>query len=167
MTELLVALGAVVLAVVGSEIALGGRKVQTGLGRALAVFAAVGFGAGVFTGAGREGGMLVFLVFWAGVLASWFVVRSHLESSILLRMVHLLRRRAMSAEELLAAYEADYGPRQRVEELIRSGLAVETASGLQSTAKGRTILAAADWLRGSETPAPRATRPADHTPGGG
>jgi hypothetical protein len=167
MTALLVALVAVILAVVVSEIALGGRKVQTGLMRAVAVYAAIGLSAAVYMAARRDGGVLVFLVFWAGVFLSWFVVRSHLESSILLRMVHLLRRRAMGAEELLAVYEADYGPRQRVEELIRSGLATETASGLQPTTKGRTILAGAHWLRGSDTPARRAARPADHTSGGG
>lgn len=135
------------IAIVGSEVRLGGRKVQTALSQLLVVWGVLGVMIMAHFAAARGRGFLVFGVFWAGAFLSWFCVRSHIESSILLRMLHLLRGRERTGEELVADYESLYGAHQRRQELVASGLAEEGPDGLRVTAKGKRILAGADWLR--------------------
>lgn len=135
------------VALVASESALGGRKLQTGLSRVLVLWGAIGAALVLHFAFARGAGMLVFGVFWSGAFLTWFGVRSHVESSILLRLVFLLRGGGQQPEALLARYEALYGPEQRLEELLRSGLAEREGEGLRVTPKGRRILAAVDWLR--------------------
>lgn len=139
--------GGLVAAVVASEVALGPRKIQTGLLRVIAVYGAIGGGLLLYFALVRRAEATSFALFWAGAFLSWFGVRSHIESSILLRMVYLLRRGPLAAARLLHEYEARYGAEQRLEELVRAGLAAKEAKGgLRVTAKGRRIATVARWL---------------------
>lgn len=167
MMDVVAALAFVLIAAALTEVALGGRKVQTGLVRAVGVWAAIGLSLAAYAAAVRGSGALVFLVFWGGAFLSWFGIRSHLESSILLRMVYLLRPADLSGDQLLAAYDRFYGPQQRIDELLRSGLAERIGAGLRLTSKGRSILRAAQWLRGDELHARPAATAANDTSGGG
>ena len=147
MIDITVVLLVLATAMVLSEGALGGRKLQSGLRRVLAVWGVLGAMIMAHFAAARGSGAFVFALFWAGAFLSWFGVRSHVESSILLRMVYLLRGKEMTGEQLLANYESLYGARQRLEELLHSGLAEQRPEGVCLTPKGRRILAAVDWLR--------------------
>lgn len=135
---ILVLIGGWLLAMIGSEAVLRGTKLQTGLARVLAVYFLIG-GALLlyFVFTGRLGPMAV-IVFWSGCFLSWFGVRSHLESSILLRMLFLLKKRAWTADELLAEYNRHYGEAARQEELVKGGLTEQDATTL--TAKGKSIV---------------------------
>jgi hypothetical protein len=134
------------VAVVASEVSLGGRKVQSSLASLVKVWGIIGVAIMGHFFMARGGGALVFGVFWAGAFLTWFGVRSHIESSILLRMVHLLRAQERRGDELVAAYDALYGPGERREELFRSGLAEPAPEGVRLTPKGKRILGAAEWL---------------------
>ena len=134
------------IALVWSEVSLGGRKVQSALPSLIKVWGILGVMIMAHFFMARGGGALVFGVFWAGTFLTWFGVRSHVESSILLRMVYLLRERGRSGEQLLAAYDSLYGPEERRQELFRSGLVEAEGAGVRLTAKGRRILRGAEWL---------------------
>jgi hypothetical protein len=132
---------------VASELALRGTKLQTGLGRILVVWVVIYLPAAVALVITGDVSPFAFTVFWGGAFLSWFGVRSHIESSILLRMVHLLRRGPMAQSMLVSEYLAECGQSARTEELLRGGLAVENAGQLAVTAKGRKILAVVEKLR--------------------
>jgi hypothetical protein len=138
---------ALALSAAVSEFALRGRKVQSALGPALAVWIAAG-GCLLLWFWGRPSGWASFAVFWAGAFLSWFGIRSHLESSILLRMVYLLKQRPKTSAELLEEYERSYGSQQRVEELVRAGLLERRGEHLLVTPKGKLVLSVARLLRG-------------------
>lgn len=131
---------ALLAALVASEWALNGTKLQTGLARVLRVWAAIYLPAVYLLYVLGGVGVLSFTMFWAGAFLSWFGVRSHLESSILLRMLVLLRRGPLREVDLIAEYLALYGEARRREELLRGGLAVLEQGQLAVTPKGRTIL---------------------------
>jgi hypothetical protein len=135
------------VAVVLSEVRLGGYKLQTALARVLPVWVVIGVMIMAHFAAARGSGAFVFAVFWSGAFLTWFGIRSHVESSILLRMLHLLHGREISSSDLVHEYESLYGPRQRVDELVRSGLLELVPEGFRVTPKGERILAAAAWLR--------------------
>jgi hypothetical protein len=86
-------------------------------------------------------------VFWAGAFLSWFGVRSHIESSILLRMLYLLRKNPTTEATLLAAYEALGGEGKRREELARGGMMTMAGDRVVVTPKGRAILRVVSMLR--------------------
>jgi hypothetical protein len=92
-------------------------------------------------------GVIAFTIFWGGAFLSWFGVRSHIESSILLRMLYLLRKKPLSEAELLAAYTALYGPEKRFEELLRGKMALQSDGVTTVTPKGKTILRVVSLLR--------------------
>jgi hypothetical protein len=144
---LLIALGALVLAMIGSELALGGTKLQTGLSRVVMVWGLVYLLA--LYPSFRYGGTGPFAltVFWAGAFLSWFGVRSHIESSILLRMLYLLRKQPTTEPTLLAAYEALGGEGKRREELARGGMMTMAGDRIVVTPKGRAILRVVSILR--------------------
>ena len=143
------AIVALVLAVsvVISEVRLGERKLQGALSRVLIVWVVIGIMIMAHFTAARGSGAIVFAVFWSGAFLTWFGVRSHIESSILLRMLYLLQRSEMSGAQLVSEYEGAYGPQQRVDELVRAGLIQSVSDGFRVTSKGEKILAAAAWLR--------------------
>jgi hypothetical protein len=144
---LLIVAAALLLAVIGSELALSGTKLQTGLGRVLVVWAAVYLCALVALLISGSLSPFSFTLFWGGAFLSWFGVRSHIESSILLRMLYLLRREPMQQSVLVTKYLALYGQRARIEELVRGGLAEEKEGRLVVTSKGKAILAIVEKLR--------------------
>ena len=147
MIELAVCLVSWLLAIIVSELALAGRKVQTGLRRALVVYVTVG---AALVSLGAASGRIappVLVVFWCGAFLTWFCVRSHVESSILLRFLYLMRSGPMRKNELLDRYEAFYGRERRVEELLRAGLVEEHNGEQRVTRKGALILRIARLFR--------------------
>jgi hypothetical protein len=147
MDSVLIIVGGFVVAVVFSEIALNGTKLQTGLARVILVHATVA--ALVLIYLLWTGRMLwvALIIFWSGAFLTWFGVRSHMESSILLRMLYLLRRGWMEQDHLLKEYEAHYGESQRLEELFRGELLEKTPSGVVVTEKGKFILRIVSFLK--------------------
>jgi len=127
------------LAIVTCEFVLAGRKVQTGLWRAAWVYAVMGALLLLWMGPGRVG-VAVLVVYWAGAFLTWFCVRSHIESSILLRLLYLLRAGPLPALELLERYEQLYGHGQRLGELVRAGLVERQGAETHLTRKGALIL---------------------------
>jgi hypothetical protein len=139
---------ALLAAMIGCEVALGPTKLQTGLMRTVAVFGAIGGCVVLYLLFARQAAVVPFAIFWSGAFLTWFGVRSHIESSILLRMAYLLRAHPMRPDELLEEYDKVYGANQRVEELYRAGLVVRQASGaIEVTPKGDKVLAAAARFR--------------------
>jgi hypothetical protein len=147
MIDLTIVLFVLGFAVVLSELALGPLKVQTALPRLVGVWGVLGVLVMAHFALVRGSGALVFGVFWAGAFLAWFGVRSHVESSILLRMLYLLRSEPLSGDQVVAAYEAQYGPQQRIDELLRGGLLERSGGGYRVTAKGQRIVAAVDRLK--------------------
>jgi len=135
------------LAMVCSDLVLHGAKMQTGLLRALGVYAAIGSGTLLYLQLAGGAGAVAFAIYWAGAFLSWFGVRSHLESSILLRMLALLQSGSKTKGELIDEYERSYGEVQRVEELLRAGLVACGPEAIEVTPKGRLIVRAAAWLQ--------------------
>jgi hypothetical protein len=92
-------------------------------------------------------GLVALTVFWAGVFLAWFGIRSHIESSILLRMLFMLRRSRLSDADIVAEYTRRHGESARLAELRRGGLIVGDAGRARVTPKGRAILSLASRLR--------------------
>ncbi len=125
--------GGFVIAVFLSEVALKGTKLQTGLAKVVLTHAVV---AGLLLVYLLVSGHMVWpalIIFWAGAFLTWFGVRSHMESSILLRMLYLLRRGSVAEKRLLEEYESHYGESQRLDELYRGALLEKTPSGVVVT----------------------------------
>lgn len=141
MRSLAILLGTFVLTALACELMLRTRKLQSAIGRVgilhvlvLTVVASLLATRGLMR-------PVPVAIFWLGALISWFGIRSHIESSILLRMLHLLGASPMSRLELTSRYNARYGRIERVEELIRAGL-VSGDSGRETlvpTRKGSMI----------------------------
>ena len=146
MKDVLAVLIALFAALAGSELALRGAKLQTGLARVLGVWAIVYAGLLAYLETIASTGFIACTLFWSGAFLSWFGVRSHIESSILMRMMYLLRSRPMTADELLKDYESHYGESMRLEELVRGSL-IRNPQDMQITPKGRLILQIVAMLR--------------------
>jgi hypothetical protein len=140
MSSILILAGGWLLAMIASEVALRGTKLQTGLARVLVVYFLIGGGLLLFFIISGNLGPVACTVFWSGCFLSWFGVRSHLESSILLRMLFLLKKRAWTAQELLTEYNLHYGEAARLEELVRGGLTGPGTGVPALTSKGKTIV---------------------------
>jgi hypothetical protein len=146
MNDVLAVLLALAVSMMGSELALRGTKLQTGLVRVVAVWAAVYAGLLVCLLIPGTAGALGCTIFWGGAFLSWFGVRSHIESSILMRMMFLLRKKPMTEEELVTDYESHYGETLRMEEL-RKGKLLRQQTEPAITSKGRFILRVVSFLR--------------------
>ena len=147
MTALLELASALLAAAVGSELVLRGTKLQTGLGRVLVVWGGV-YLAVLYPLVFLEHLDIVALtILWGGGFLSWFGVRSHVESSILLRMLYLLRQGPMTAPHVVTTYTSQYGRDARLRELVRGGLAHDHGGGMAVTPKGKAILAFVARLR--------------------
>ena len=146
MTDLLDLGVALLAAMVGSELVLGGTKLQTGLSRVIPVWGAVYLVALFVLWRGGIG-PVGLTIFWGGAFATWFGVRSHLESSILLRMLYLLRGQPRTDQSLLDEYLSRQGEAERLEELVRGGLVTSQGERIAVTPKGRSILAVVARLR--------------------
>jgi hypothetical protein len=147
MIGLALTLGALLLVMTASELALRGTKLQTGLGRILVVWTLVYLAVAYPLWRFGEVRLVALTVFWGGAFLSWFGVRSHIESSILLRMLHILRRGSRAESALISEYLTHAGHAVRTEELVRGNLAERTAGGLIVTKKGRGILGVVEKLR--------------------
>jgi hypothetical protein len=141
--DALVLAGAFAVSLAAIEIVVA-RKLQSAL-PTIALIHALGLIAAL--GLVRTVGVLGVLVFWSGLAACWFGVRSHIESSILFRLLHLLRQDAATREDVLGRYYRDHSEEARLDELLQSGLVVRTAGGLVPTAKGRFVARVAARLR--------------------
>ena len=140
-------IGGFLLAVVFSELLLKGTKLQTGLAKVLIAHSAVAVLLVVYLIVTGKNLIVPLLVFWSGAFLTWFGVRSHMESSILLRMLFLLRKGPLPEKRLLQEYESHYGQSQRMEELLRGGLLENTTSGIAVTQKGKFILRVVSLLK--------------------
>ena len=137
-------LAAVVLAFAAatavSQALLRGDKVQSGLGRVATVhllFAVPLLGALVHWGGTSP---VALLLFWTGSGLAWFVVRVHLESSILLAMLDEVARGISDRNELLSRFQTRHGLEARMQELEEAGL-VGDADAPRVTRKGRLVSA--------------------------
>jgi len=147
LTGIWIVAAALLVVLVASELILRGTKLQVGLSRVLALWAAIYLPAVYFLSHRGDIGPVVFTIFWGGAFLSWFGVRSHIESSILLRMLYLLRRKPLTEAQLLAKYDCHYGKAMRIAELQRGGLVVRDGDQFFVTRKGKVILAAVAKLR--------------------
>jgi hypothetical protein len=87
------------------------------------------------------------VLFWVGAGLAWFVVCSHLESSVVLAMLEDLESGPVDRNQLLRLYDARYGFDARVRELERARLIRDLGSP-SVTLKGRCVLAFFGWLGG-------------------
>ena len=78
------------------------------------------------------------LLIWISGFFCWFGLRSHLESSILFRLLVLARRGKASSAELLARYHESESFDDRLENLAASGL-INPVNG-QVSAKAKFLL---------------------------
>jgi hypothetical protein len=147
LTDLLAVVGALLAVMAASELILGGMKLQVGLAHVLLVWAAIYLTAIWVLLRYGDIGPIAFTIFWGGAFLSWFGVRSHIESSILLRMLYLLRGGPLTEAQLLARYSCHYGEAMRIAELERGGLVTRDGGRLFVTRKGRVILAVVAALR--------------------
>lgn len=147
MTGILLVLAALLVVMVLSELVLGQTKLQTGLSRILVAWTLVYLAAIYFVVQYGNVGILAFTIFWGGAFLSWFGVRSHIESSILLRMLHLLRQGPRDEAALVSAYMAIGGENVRLEELLKGGMATREGETFSVTPKGKTILGVVAKLR--------------------
>ena len=112
----------VLLVVWIAEFCLKEKRVQSCLPQVFPVFvlaAVINLVVGYFTGYNFP---VLLGLLWAGVFLCWFGIRSHLESSILLHMLVLLREKPVSRQALIDAYLQSYGPAERLDELKHAGL---------------------------------------------
>jgi hypothetical protein len=132
--------------VVCAELLLRRRKLHAGLARVVALWGLTGIAGVCYVAKMWGSGAPAFALFWAGAFLSWFGVRGHLESSILLRMLVLLRHGPMTGADLTARYEAGHGVGVRTDDLLQGGLVRRDGDGLEVTRKGRSVLAFARRL---------------------
>jgi hypothetical protein len=140
MKDILVLVSGFLIAMIATELSLKGTKVQTGFIKVILIHGICAAATIVYLATIRPLNVLPAVFFWSGAFFSWFGVRSHIESSILLRMLYLLRGNQMTATELLQSYESHYGKADRLEELFRGGLAERRNNEIVITPKGRLIL---------------------------
>jgi amino acid transporter len=136
-----------VTALLASEGVLRGTKLQTGLGRVLVVWGLAYLGVAYLAFSQALLSLVALTVCWGGAFLTWFGVRSHLESSILLRMLVLLRRQPMTEAQLVTEYTTRHGEAARLDELCRGGLANRQAGRVSLTRKGERILRVVSMLR--------------------
>jgi hypothetical protein len=124
---------------------LGAPKVQTRAGRVAAVHVAIAAPLLVVANAWVGIDPLALMLFLAGTALSWFVVRSHLESSVLFAMLEEIEAGCGAPDELLRRFQ----PRafeQRLDDLHAAGLVDTRADERCVTAKGSLVLRLFAWL---------------------
>ena len=147
MTVVLVAAAGALAAAAGSEVALRCRKLQTALASILAIWIALFAAAAVWLRRATPDALVPSAIFWVGASLLWFGVRSHAESSILLRMLCLLRARPMRDGEILDEYASIYGESMRLAELRRGGFVANEGERPRVTPKGKAVLLVVSKLR--------------------
>jgi hypothetical protein len=147
MTQSILVVAAFFACIVLCELVLKGTKLQTGLVKVFVVHALCWIALLIFLVTNNQSGIIAMTIFWAGAFLTWFGVRSHIESSVLLRMLYLLRQQPFSAEELLSSYHSHYGKELRIEELVRGGLLERGSNELHVSSKGNLILRIVQLLK--------------------
>jgi hypothetical protein len=142
----LLALAGFALASGMSQLAIGRRKVQSRLVLVAAIHLAVLFA--ILAAVPREDSAQIggVLIFWSGAGLSWFVVRSHLESSILLAMLLEIGDRSVTREGLIEVARKTHSFDRRLQELRGAGLLRDAAGAPHVTRRGRAVLVVFDWL---------------------
>ena len=143
MNDVLILAATFIAAVVASEL-LSGKNLQSVLGRVI-ICHVVAFA--IAASATRIVPAAAVFVFWTGMFSLWFGLRSHIQSSILLRMLTRLRDRPATRAEILDWYNERFGRAHRVEGLVGAGLVTATGGVLAPTAKGRAVARIARLLR--------------------
>lgn len=146
MKSILILVSGFLLAILSSEIVLKGTKIQTALLKVLGIHLFWFLTISIYLNRFFQFSWVVVFLIWTGAFVSWFGVRSHLESSILLRMLFLIRKKPMTEQDLILKYENHYSEASRLEELFRANLLERSPNGIQITSKGRRIAAAASFL---------------------
>jgi len=146
MHPFLVLFGGAFAAIALSELMLAGTKLQTGFVKVVVSFVITGACVLAYFLLSGKAGIVAVGTLWSGLFLSWFGVRSHLESSILLRMLFLLRNSPMTAQNLLSVYEGHYGEASRLEELYLGGLLKKEESGNVLTPRGKSVLRIVSFL---------------------
>ncbi len=134
------------VAAISAEMVMRGTKLQSGLIQILIVHIIVGAITLLFLSYYHNVRPFIPMMFWCGAWLSWFIVRSHLESSILLRMLSILRRGSYTDEELLAIYEEYYGFKERIKELLEGRLIEKEEGKFILCYKGEKVLKIRDVL---------------------
>ena len=147
MTSVSLAASAVMVPILSVEFTVKHEKLQTGLARVLAVWSIAFIATAVALVLSAASGLFALTIFWCGAFLAWFGVRSHIESSILLRMLCLLRAGPMTDSELVAAYASRHGESARLDELRRGGLVARNHDVLMLTNKGKAVLRIVSALR--------------------
>ena len=149
MTPLLILGGGFLLTLAGCEWLRPAGKLQSGLQRIGAIHVAGCATTAAILVADGQMRLVPVLVFWSGAALAWFGLRSHLESSILLRMIYMLLDRSLAVDDLVSQYHAHGGRAERQAELQRAGwLHVDSSNGdVALTPKGRRIVALVSRLR--------------------
>lgn len=147
MSEPLVLVLGFFLAVITSEVLLRGTKIQTGLAKVLLAHGVWLSIVWVYMMRTGKFSIVTISIFWAGAFLTWFGVRSHIESSILLRMLYLLRKQPRAGNDLLQEYASHYSEESRLEELFRGGLLQMKSGQVTMTPKGRFIASVASHLK--------------------
>lgn len=117
---------------------LRGDKVQARLGRVAAIHLLIALPLMVALARWGETSPWALLLFWSGAGLTWFVVRSHLESSILLAMLDEVARGTSDRDELRRRLPARHGAGARIRELETAGL-IDNGAELRITRKGRLV----------------------------
>jgi len=142
-TDLLILLGGFAASAAAIELLVAG-KLQTAVGRVMAMHL-IGLGAALYFV--RTVDIAAALVCWSGLFMAWFGVRSHIESSILLRMLYFLRDGPSTRDAILNRYDREYGRAIRTEDLVNAGLISRRSQELTLTSKGRAVARLAALLR--------------------
>jgi hypothetical protein len=127
-----------------SQWLLQGRKVQTRAAQVAAIHLGIAAPVLVATRLGLHAGLAAPILFWIGAGLTWFVVRSHLESSILLALLEDL-------DAGLRRFHERHGLHARIGELAAAGLIREVDGRRLVTSKGRLVLACFGWLGSGAT----------------
>lgn len=146
MKSTLILFSGFMLAVLSSELVLKGTKLQTALLKVLGIHLFWLIAISICLNRFLQFSFVVVFLFWMGAFLSWFGVRSHLESSILLRMLFFVRKEPMTEQDLVLKYENHHSEASRLEELFRANLLERSSNGFQITSKGRWIATAASFL---------------------
>ena len=146
MIALVLSAAGLLAAAVACELSLRGMRIQSGFARAFVCFALIGLTTAFSLDSINALPLASFVVLWIGGFLFWLGARSHVESSILLRMLYLLLSGARSHDELLDIYEEHYDLRTRVRELRAAGL-VASGTPASLTATGKLVLALVRSLR--------------------
>ncbi len=147
MTIILVVSAAVLASAIASESVLRGRRLQSAFAPVLAIWIGPFALAAVRLVRTDAEGLVSSAIFWCGAFLLWFGVRSHVESSVLLRLLCLLRAHPMRDGELLEKYASIYGESMRLAELRRGGFVANEGARPHVTSKGKAVLLVVSKLR--------------------